>query len=283
MQRIAKLIAAAVLSGSIFGACEDVIDIELKDNEPKLVIEGTIDNTFHGEVRISRTVPFDEPYPASDPSSPLPPRLQVQNPVSGAVVMITEPGVPARTLTEISPGLYVTTTVSPPRYTNDIHIAANTVYRLSVQVDDQLYEAESSMPPPVEIETIGTVSSNVFGEERKGVGLLFKDPAGVPNYYRYLLNVNGTPLKTLFVYNDKYNDGKSVTRELFDFDTTLEAGDAVTVTVQFIDAPVYRYWSSLGANNPGTAAPGNPVSNISNGALGYFSAHSVTQLSTVIQ
>lgn len=281
MQRIAKLIAAAVLSGSIFGACEDVIDIKLKDNEPKIVIEGTIDNTFHGEVRISRTVSFDQPYPASDPSSPLPPMLQVQNPVSGAVVTISQPDGPARRLTEISPGLYATTTVAL-RYTQDL-VAKNTVYRLSVQVDDQWYEAESSMPPPVEIETIGTVSSNVFGEERKGVGLLFTDPAGVPNYYRYLLNVNGTPLKTLFVFNDKYNDGKSVTRELFDFDTTLETGDVVNVTVQFIDAAVYRYWSSLGANNPGTAAPGNPVSNISNGALGYFSAHSVTHLGTVIQ
>ena len=284
MQTIVKIAAAAVLCGAGFMSCEDVIDINLKDNEPKLVIEGWIDNSFHGEVRISRTVPFDQPFSARQDSLPgsLPGFMYVHNPVSGAEVIITEPGVTARRLTEISPGLYVTATTTS-RSVTALSTPASRSYQLAVRVDGEWYNAVSTMPPPVEVETIGTVSTNVFGEERKGVGLLFNDPPGVPNYYRYLLNVNGVALKTLFVFNDKYNDGKSVTRELFDFDTKLEEGDAVNVSIQFIDPAVYRYWSSLQANNPGTAAPGNPVSNISNGALGYFSAHSVIHMGTIIQ
>ncbi len=286
MRRIFRIVAAAavVLCGTVFMSCEDVIDINLKDNEPKLVIEGWIDNSFHGEVRISRTVPFNQSYPVVRDSFPgsLPGVMYVHNPVSGADVIITEPGVAARRLTEVSPGLYVTAiTSSNPGSAEST--PANRPYQLSVHVDGEWYEAESVMPPTVKVETIGTVSTNVFGEERKGVGLLFRDPPGIPNYYRYLLNVNGVTLKTLFVFNDKYNNGKSVTRELFDFDTRLEGGDVVNVTIQFIDAAVFRYWNSLQSNNPGTVAPGNPVSNISNGALGYFSAHSVTQLGTVIQ
>jgi len=41
-----------------------------------------------------------------------------------------------------------------------------------------------------------------------------------------------------------------------------------------IDKDVFKYWNELQSINPGSAAPANPTSNISNGALGYFSVSS---------
>jgi len=44
------------------------------------------------------------------------------------------------------------------------------------------------------------------------------------------------------------------------------------------DAAVYKYWYSLNDGATGTgqsASPANPVTNISGGALGYFSAQTV--------
>ena len=46
---------------------------------------------------------------------------------------------------------------------------------------------------------------------------------------------------------------------------------------------MYDFWNAVQATNPGTAAPANPPSNISNGALGYFSAYSMAKIATEIK
>jgi hypothetical protein len=54
-----------------------------------------------------------------------------------------------------------------------------------------------------------------------------------------------------------------------------------------IDGPVYDYFFSLNSiqgNGPGGGTtPTNPVSNISGGALGYFSAFTVQKVSAVVK
>jgi hypothetical protein len=59
--------------------------------------------------------------------------------------------------------------------------------------------------------------------------------------------------------------------------SAISSGDYVTVALQSIDKGVYEYFRTLNqANNSGqSATPANPVSNFSNGALGYFSAYAV--------
>jgi hypothetical protein len=53
-----------------------------------------------------------------------------------------------------------------------------------------------------------------------------------------------------------------------------------------LDAGAYEYlrtFQELVNNNPGSAAPANPNTNISNGALGYFSAWSSTIKTAIIK
>ena len=54
--------------------------------------------------------------------------------------------------------------------------------------------------------------------------------------------------------------------------------------MQCIDNAVYKYWFSLNQSATGTsqsASPANAVSNISGGALGYFSVHTVESKTVV--
>ena len=56
--------------------------------------------------------------------------------------------------------------------------------------------------------------------------------------------------------------------------------------MQNIDPVVYKYWFSLSQNATGetqSASPANPVSNIKGGALGYFSAHTISTKSIIAQ
>jgi hypothetical protein len=45
----------------------------------------------------------------------------------------------------------------------------------------------------------------------------------------------------------------------------------VRILRQCIDVGAYNYWNSFQMINPGSASPANPISNLSNNALGYFS------------
>ena len=55
------------------------------------------------------------------------------------------------------------------------------------------------------------------------------------------------------------------------------------IEIDHIDEKVYNYWFSLSQNvNDATAAPANPVTNLSNGALGYFSAFSRSSVEGIV-
>jgi len=254
-------------------SCEKVIDIDLEDAEPALVIEGNVSDTETTHyVNISKTVPFSA--------------NSTHNPVQGATVHILEE--PAGNLastggyTSKSERAFVET--SPGVYQIDNYQAySGRTYTLKVLLDGQEYVASSTMPMPVMIDSVGTVTDSFFGDEEKTIGVVYQDPPNVKNYYRYLVTLNGKPSNLIFAYNDKFNDGKQVQRNLYHEDLDLVIGDAVMVEQQCIDKATYTYFNGIQSNNPGAAAPANPTSNFSNGALGYFSAHTISRAATSIE
>lgn len=270
--RIIRSLLLFVCMAALLG-CEKVIDINLNDAAPAMVIEGNISDlsTTH-YVSVSKTVSFSA--------------NSTYNPVAGAViqvleestdVLITGLSVPAkglRSFTEVSPGLYSI---------SNYRAYPGMKYTLMVVVEEETYEAEAIMPPSIAIDSIGTVTDNIFGEEEKMVGVVYQDPPNEQNYYRFVLTINGEVSPSIFVYNDKFNDGKQVQRNLYDEDLKVFPGDSVMVEQQSITQAVYTYFNGIRSNNPGAAAPANPQSNFSNGALGYFSAHGGRRASTIIE
>jgi hypothetical protein len=257
-----KLIFPCFLAIAFLSSCEKVIDVDIKDAAPAIVIEGIVTNRVDSQVvKISRSALFGQTnvFPA----------------VRGAVVSITEDGRRKATLQESRPGIYVIrNTRGSPGHT----------YTLKVEVEGKTYTATSTMPTLVRLDTLGLNSSNFFGNTRRTISIEYQDPAGVKNYYRSLLTVNGKSSKQFFLFDDNFTDGKKISQELFDFDIDLLQGDVAEVELHCVDSLIYRYWQGLDQNqNRGGASttPANPVSNISNGALGYFSAH--TRQSKVVR
>lgn len=241
-------------------SCEDVIDIDLKNVTPQLVIIGEVSNgLIDQQVTISQTVAFSSDNPF--------------DPVSGAEVTVFDDRGGVFEFTEATPGIYRS------KFKGDI----GERYTLRVRVAGQEHVATSRMPTPVLADSIGTGIRNVFNEEQKFISVKYQDPIGEANYYRYLWSVNGGPVKMVRVTNDKFNDGKYVNEDVTDFDTELVTGDSVSVWMQCIDKATFDFWNVVQSNNPGAAAPANPPSAFGNGALGYFSAQTVAQYLITVQ
>lgn len=253
-----------VLMLAIMAACQKVVDLKLDSAASQIVIEGNFINIRSAQtVTISRSVPFSntDNFP----------------PVSGAKVTIQENKGTIYTLTESTiPGTYTV---------NNVAGKPGSTYTLTVQIDGKTYTAISVMPQVVNFGPI-TFDSDVFNKGSKAVTVHFMDPAGIANQYRFVLYISGAQIKNIYVSDDTFTDGGTVDLSLYQNDVTIKSGNQVIVDNQGIDRNMFYYWFSLsqqqGNGIANGAAPSNPPSNISGGALGYFSAHtSVIQTSIV--
>jgi len=254
-----------VIIGITAMSCQKVIDLKLRNDTGKLVIEGNIVNKRGQQtVKLSRNIPFTNTntYP----------------PVSGAAVMVTDSLGNTFTFTEhTTPGTYTTNLPTTPRGT----------YTLAVTTGGQTYTATSQMPRPVEIDSV-IAQPQLFNsnKNRRDILVYFQDPPGIANQSRFILTVNGVQVNRVFAFNDDFFDGRYVSLELFANETDIEPGDTVTVEMQCVDKPVYTYWFSLMQqdNGPGGGvSPSNPPTNISPATLGYFSAHTSSVKTLIVQ
>lgn len=254
--RLSSLFMILILVG-----CEDLITLDIQDADPQYVIVGEINNrNRRHEVRIQRTVSLQS--------------TQIADPVSGAIVQVSDGKGQTHHFMEEESGLY----------RSDIFRGqVGETYTLTVDIEGTKFTAQSSLPAPVPVDSVGTSMSSFMGEENKFVTFKFYDPPAVRNFYRYLLNVNAEGAKFVSVFEDKYNDGKYVTHELINLDIKLQSNDYIRVQRQFIDQANFQYWQNVASANPTAATPANPPSNISNGALGYFSAYSYIEYDIYIR
>ena len=239
-------------------ACQKVIDLKLDSSAPQLVIEGNLtDQNGSQVVTISKSVSFlaTDTFP----------------PVSGATVSISDStGIP-NILTEKAPGVYV---IFPYQ-----GFYGHT-YTLTVNVNGKTYTASSTMPMPVQLDSLGAKNDDIGKKNLRTIVVNYKDTPKVANQYRFILTINKAEVNTIFTNDDSFTDGRYVREELFQTGLDIHHGDTARVEMQCIDRNIYKYWFSLSQqenNGPGGGiTPSNPPSNINNGALGYFSAHTVS-------
>lgn len=260
MKTIFPALAVIVLCSS----CEKVIDIDYNESEVKYVIEGEVSNipAAGNTVKISQTKKFEDENTFVG--------------IGGATVTIQVNNDTIYTLPETSVGIYTTTAFTG---------TPGSVYKLTVSLSGTVFTATSQMPSQiVSLDTLTIVDFTFGGSDTKTIQPDYLDPSGLGNSYRFIEYANGVQVKRVFVQNDDLSDGLRITRPLIDQDGDLKTGDVVKVDMLCIDENVYKYWYSLDQASTGSSmvTPANPVSNINGGALGYFSAHSVTSKTIVI-
>lgn len=245
--------------GLLSTGCEDLIEIDLNSADPRIVIEADLDNLDDWQViYVSRTVPFDDDRQRE---------------------IVTDANVDVQAVQGNNSRTY------PFRYSEmheayintSFQVNGQTQYTLHVMIDGELYQSTESMAPYVEVDSMGIMKERIFEDDYYFATFKFQDPAETSNYYKYNVSVDGGLMKFYAVFNDKFNDGLYITHQIGSTDNDIALGSRVIVKRQLISPSVYRYWNEIQSINPGSAAPANPTSNISNGALGYFSISNVQE------
>jgi hypothetical protein len=246
---------------AFFCSCETVIDVPLNDADKRLVIEGTVTNDSNFcVVKISKVSNF---YTSN-----------AFNAIANATVKIIENGITEYNLLQIAPGIYKA---------NGFIGTIGSNYQLNVSVDGKQYTATSKMPDIVAIDSLTLKDDFFFGGLSKVVTCHFQDPIDFTNYYRYKSFFNDSIDEGINLDKDQFFNGEYIDKDIFGYsdDFQNKYGDSVTVELWSTDSKVYDYFftlaSTLSAGSGQFASPANPNSNLSNGAMGFFSAHAISR------
>jgi hypothetical protein len=241
---------------AVLSACEEVIDINLNNAQPKLVVEGWIYNTPGPyKIKLSKSTNyFDNEKPPV---------------IENALVIISEDNTVFDTLNMTRPGVYQTQKILQGK--------VGATYQLKVFYNNEVYESIATMKPLAALDSITYryESGSVFRDEGYYITTHFQDPPTVGDYYRWKFYLNDKihkPKNLLYASDELYN-GNYIS---FEFSYDFDLNDTVRVEMFSIEKNMYEYLRGLDEQeNTGDlfdTPPGNAQGNISNGALGYFGA-----------
>ena len=256
-------------------SCTERINIDLDESDIRLVVEGSVTtDTMVHKVILSETTSYY--YSQKAPV------------VTGASVSIRGGGSIIQ-LHESAPGVYETDST--------FFGIVGEAYTLDIELESAVggfseFSATSVMSEKVSIDSLQLLFHPDWSEEGFWeVKCFFQDPPSA-DYYRFLVSINGKLLSdTLdkwFVSDDRffsggYVDGASVAfLDQGSEDEILNAGDTVTIELDCIGRDyagfIFEAQAELMGSNPlFSGPPANVTGNISNGAIGFFSAYTTSR------
>ncbi|OZV66406.1 DUF4249 domain-containing protein [Winogradskyella aurantia] len=216
-----KKVLIFIFAFSFFYSCEDVIDIDLNEAEPRLVIEASINwfkNTAGNEqaIRLSLSAPFfDETVP----------------PANDAIVQIVDSNNNVFDFVEDgNTGIYKNNTFVP---------VIDETYVLTINYEEEIYTATETLKSVVPIDFVEQNNDGGFSGEDIELKAFYTDPANIENYYFFEFISDIAVVPTLEVYEDRFTDGN----QIFGFYTEedLEAGDVVTIRNYGVSSRFYDF------------------------------------------
>lgn len=311
MFKVYRIIQAGllILLAALFVSCETPVDIEIPDQPPQIVIEGSIETGMPPVVLVSKTRGFFEPTSAQDIANSY---------LDNAEVFVN--GIPlTRSCTdEIPPELedVVSELIGIlPEDLDDVRVCAyigtdqeligqeNTTYNLNVLVDEKELTSTTHIPninPPDSVWFRLWANSPQYGYVFCNV----TDPDTLNNAYRVFTkrigpNNNDNPVDELFyspfqsAFIDEFFNGETVevgfvrgmppnsSRPVDNGEEAgfFEIGDRFVLKFTNITEPTYdfflTYEAQQGTNGSPFASPSNVISNI-NGGLGIWAGYAVS-------
>jgi hypothetical protein len=255
-------ILSLILLSLFLNSCEEVVDVDLKTEKPRLVINASI-NWYKGsdgsqqKIKLTTSTGF---YSTTIPT------------VSGATVFIKNSANTVFDFIEVpTTGEYVCT---------NFIAQLDETYTLTVISNGQTYTATETMKSVAPIdELIQKDDGGITGNDIE-IRTFFHDPAAVDNFYMYKYKYSNRVTLDYYVDEDKFFQGNrffSVSQN-----DDLEAGDQVEITHFGISRNYFNYMNVLlsisGSNNggpfqtPPATVRGNIINttNFDNFAFGYF-------------
>lgn len=255
MKQLIYIIAALAVG---FTSCQKVIDVNIDNAPPKVVVQAEINENLGTWVLLSRSIELDK-----DNNFP---------PISGAIVTIADDAGNSDVLAETDKGTY---------YGNNITGVPGRTYTLTVNVDGETYTAVSTMPQRIDLDSVTARPFSGFGDAVDFLVIHYDDPQKQGDYVRAKVWINDNLVPDLFLEDDDFVNGNYREATLFSGEYDLVNGDDIAIELNTLDKEVYDYFVELEevSGSSQIASPSNPVTNIKGGALGYFSAQT-SSLST---
>lgn len=256
-------------------ACEKVIDVDLNEADPTMVIESAI---------TTENVPFTALLTKSSSYFDSSEETAVNN----ATVVLSDDSGNSEILSYINNGVY---------QSNNVTGVSGRRYTLTVESDEKTYTGSVNLPKKVEIDSAWVEKDEIAGGgfgspndfETYSVFCSFKDPANVENYYQFIIFINGEEISGFrgkySLSDDENFDGRDFTYA--EVGLPILPGDQITFQLNTLDFSTYDYYSTLndiiggGGGGQGSPTPANPNTNLSNGAAGYFGAYTISEKSVI--
>lgn len=289
-----RYIFLLVITTFLLTSCEKGVTFDLEESPPKIVVEATIETNRPPIVILSKSQNF---------FAQITPDILEKSFVRNAEVYVSN-GTVTHKLKEYTVPLATGYTfyfysIDSSNLSTAFVGQTNTQYSLRVVAEGKEYIAGTKIP------TITRRLDSLFWKQAPGsndtnkVALMVRatDQAGYGDYIRYFTKRNSESFYPAFnsVYDDQIIDGTSYevevergvdrTQDLPDDYTLFVKGDTVTLKLCQIDKATFDFWRTMefsygSIGNP-FASPTKVLSNISNGALGYFGGYA-PQFRTII-
>ncbi|WP_203258899.1 DUF4249 domain-containing protein [Hyunsoonleella ulvae] len=264
-------------------SCTDVVDVDVPEAPPRLVVEASIDwekNTQGNEqfIKISTSTPFFDNLSNTAVTNA---SVSVTNTTTNEEFQFTHQGN----------GIYGTSTFVP---------VLNQTYTLEINHEGETYVAEETMTPVVDIDEISQARIGGFNDEALEVDIYFNDPPGEENFYLFRFEEEGDLLPELLAIPDEFTDGNRM-KVFFEKEEDedlgfeeFEQGDVAHIKFHGISKQYFNYIDLLidqyeNAENPFGTVParlkGNVLnpSNPDNYAFGYFRLVQVVEETYIFQ
>lgn len=270
------IITLTIIASLLLYSCEKVVYLDLNSADTRIVIEGNI-TPNQGPYEVMITTSGD--YYTGEGIMP----------IKDAQVIINDDFGNIDTLTEKSDGVY---------FTNYLVGESDRMYSLQVIHNDNNYSGSEFLPREVPIDSVSyqEIPKNSgpppeFPENKVyNLFCYFTDAEETENYYRFTVLINGEEYNGRSgrsgynVTDDQLFNGQHIKYTIW----YVEAGpqDTVTVLLDAIGFNTYEYFRTIndavGSGGMG-GTPYNPITNLSNNALGYFGAYARFSSSAIIR
>ncbi len=243
--------------GALCIGCEDVIDVEITEQETRLVVDGLIrvdliQQYIPVEIKLSLSGNFfEENIPTSAESVSI-----IYEEYDGNVVVNTG----SSSLAETTPGSGIY--VPDPNFSSDQRIPTsvlqrNLIFTLYVRHEGRLYIASTRYVPVATLNSIRQGNSTLFGDNETEVIVNFNDPPVEDNYYLFDFDFG-----EYLVTEDEFYQGQEFEFSFF-YDQSFESGTVLEISILGVDQSFYDYMNQLIVQSGDSQGPfQTPVSTV---------------------
>lgn len=263
-----------ILLAFIILSCEDVVDVDVPNSEPRLVIDASI-KWFKGTsgneqlIKLTLTAPF---FNFNVP------------PANGAQVYITDDNNNTYAfIEEDNTGIYRNFNFNP---------VINSEYTLTIIYNNETYTGTETFLPVAELEYVEQNLEGGFTGEDTEIKAFFTDPADEENFYffEFIPSIPVTP--TLDTFKDEFVNGNLIFG--FYVEEDLNPGNQVIIRNYGVSEQFYEFMFILLQQTSQGGGPfetqpatvrGNCINNTNpnNYPLGYFRLSEVSEIIYTIQ